>query len=64
MEDQVILRKKHPCGSDTWRVWKLGMDVGLQCEGCGRKLRFRRSVLDKQIRKIKDHATLNLVDSS
>jgi hypothetical protein len=40
--DVVRLKKAHPCGANEWEVNKLGMDIGLTCLGCGRKVRLER----------------------
>lgn len=50
--DRVQLRKKHPCGSDTWQVVRLGADIGLVCEGCGRKVLLERRVLRQRIKQV------------
>ena len=46
--DIVRLRKKHPCGSYEWKVIRLGADVGLVCQGCGRKVLLPRGVFNKR----------------
>lgn len=46
--DIVRLRKKHPCGSYEWKVVRLGVDVGLLCQGCGRKVLLPRGVFNKR----------------
>jgi hypothetical protein len=46
--DIVRLRKKHPCGSYDWEVVRLGADVGLICQGCGRKIMLQRGVFNKR----------------
>lgn len=48
--DVVKLKKKHPCGANEWEVEKLGMDIGLKCVGCGRKVRILRSQFDRRFR--------------
>ena len=50
MGDVVQLRKKHPCGSSQWRVFRLGADIGIQCLGCGRRVLLRRSVFERRMR--------------
>lgn len=50
--DIVQLRKKHPCGSDRWQVVRLGVDIGLVCQGCGRRVLLPRSVFNKRCKKI------------
>lgn len=48
--DVVRLKKPHPCGANEWRVEKLGMDIGLQCLGCDRKVRLMRYDFDRRFR--------------
>lgn len=50
--DVVRLRKAHPCGSTDWEVIRTGIDFGLRCLGCGRRVmvprgRFERSVKER-----------------
>lgn len=42
--DVVRLRKPHPCGADTWRVVRVGAEIGLRCTGCDRKVLLLRRV--------------------
>ena len=48
--DAVRLKKAHPCGTNEWEVTKLGMDIGLVCLGCGRKVRLERYEFDRRFR--------------
>lgn len=48
--DVVRLKKGHPCGANEWRITKLGMDIGLECAGCGRKVRLERYEFDRRFR--------------
>lgn len=50
--DIVQLRKKHPCGSDRWQVVRLGVDIGLVCQGCQRKVLLPRSLFNKRLKAI------------
>ncbi|HEX8730993.1 MAG TPA: DUF951 domain-containing protein [Ktedonobacterales bacterium] len=52
LNDQVRLRKPHPCGSYEWRVVRLGADIGLKCLGCGRRVLLPRSEVEKRIKVI------------
>jgi len=47
--DIVRLRKPHPCGSDRWRVERLGADIGLRCQGCGRRILVERAALERRL---------------
>jgi hypothetical protein len=44
--DVVRLRKVHPCGSNEWLVDRLGADIGLRCQGCGRHVMLERRSLE------------------
>lgn len=48
--DVVRLKKPHPCGANEWEVTKLGMDIGLTCLGCERKVRLERYEFDRRFR--------------
>ena len=49
--DLVRLKKGHPCGSYEWEVTRLGADIGLKCQGCGRYLMMPRSDLEKRVKQ-------------
>ncbi len=47
--DVVRLRRAHPCGGDTWLVDRLGADIGLRCQRCGRHVLVPRPDLEHRI---------------
>lgn len=54
MEKDTILqlKKKHPCGSDLWKVLEIGADVKIECLGCGRVVVLDREEITKKIKRI------------
>ena len=48
--DIIRLRKKHPCGSYDWEVTRLGVDIGLVCQGCRRRILLPRATVNKQFK--------------
>jgi hypothetical protein len=52
LNDVLILKKQHPCGSDKWKVLRIGMDFRLKCLGCGHELLIPRSKAEKSIKRI------------
>ena len=42
MHDIIEMRKKHPCGSVLWLVTRIGADIKIKCEGCGRVVMMDR----------------------
>jgi len=47
--DVVRLRRRHPCGGDTWLVDRLGADIGLRCQTCGRHVLLARASLERRL---------------
>lgn len=47
--DVVKLRRTHPCGGSTWLVDRLGADIGLRCQTCGRHVLLERRVLEGRL---------------
>jgi hypothetical protein len=47
--DVVRLRRAHPCGGSTWLVDRLGADIGLRCQTCGRHVLLERRVLESRL---------------
>jgi hypothetical protein len=47
--DIVRLRRTHPCGGTDWLVDRLGADIGLRCQGCGRHVLLDRRVLETRL---------------
>ena len=50
--DIITMKKKHPCGSFTWKVLRTGADFRLLCTGCGRQIMLPRPKVEKGIKKI------------
>lgn len=50
--DALKMKKVHPCGSQQWRVLRVGMDFKLRCEGCGHEVMLPRSKVEKNIRRV------------
>jgi hypothetical protein len=50
--DKLRLRKPHPCGSYEWVVVRLGADIGLECQRCGRKVLLPRRDLARRLKAV------------
>ncbi len=48
--DIVKLKKAHPCGANEWEITRVGMDIGLECRGCQRKVLLARYEFDRRFR--------------
>lgn len=47
--DIVRLRRTHPCGGDAWLIDRLGADIGLRCQTCGRHVLLERRALEGRL---------------
>lgn len=50
--DNILMKKKHPCGSTTFTVLRIGMDFKIRCDGCGHEVMLPRKTVEKSIKKI------------
>jgi hypothetical protein len=48
--DVVRLKKPHPCGGLDWNVVRLGADIGVKCQTCGRRVLLPRRDLEQRIK--------------
>ncbi len=48
----VFTKKNHVCGSNKWKVVRVGVDIKLECLGCGRIIMLSSYELDKKIKPI------------
>jgi len=49
--DVVELRKSHPCGGRTWRILRVGADIGIECLTCHRYVLVPRRHFESRIRR-------------
>ncbi len=52
LQDILVMKKPHPCGSKEWLVLRTGMDFRLHCQGCGHEVMLPRSKAEKNIKQI------------
>jgi hypothetical protein len=50
--DLLTLKKPHACGANAWRVYRIGADIGLKCDACGRMVMLPRSKLERRVKLI------------
>ena len=54
--DIVRMKKKHPCGSFNWEVTRMGADIKIRCQGCGRLVMLPRSEFERRMIKVVEKA--------
>lgn len=50
--DIVKMKKQHPCGSYNWEVMRMGADIKIKCQGCGRLVMLPRSEFERKMIRI------------
>ncbi|WP_010197867.1 DUF951 domain-containing protein [Bacillus sp. m3-13] len=52
LHDVVEMKKEHPCGTNRWKVVRMGMDIRIKCEGCDHTVLMPRKEFTRKIKKI------------
>ncbi|MET3699762.1 hypothetical protein SAMN05877753_10128 [Bacillus oleivorans] len=52
LNDVVEMKKSHPCGTNRWKIIRVGMDFRIKCEGCGHSVLMPRREFVKKVKKI------------
>ena len=50
--DVIMMKKQHPCGGNLFSVQRVGSDVRIVCQSCGRDLTLDRIKLEKATKKV------------
>jgi hypothetical protein len=50
--DRVRMRKPHPCGGFEWTISRVGADIGIKCDTCGRRALLTRRDFEKRLREV------------
>ena len=59
LNDILVMKKAHPCGSNRWVVLRTGADFRLRCLGCGHEVMTPRFKAENNIRQITSSENLS-----
>ncbi len=62
LDDVVVLRKPHPCGGTAWTIVRLGADIGVRCNTCGRRVLIARTEIERDIKRFASRGPLAPAD--
>lgn len=48
----VVMKKQHPCGSNEWKITRVGADIKIKCLNCGRSIMLPRIEFNKKLKKV------------
>lgn len=52
LNDIVIMKKPHACGTNEWCIIRDGVDIKIKCEHCGREVMLDRLEFIRKLKKI------------
>ncbi len=52
LNDIVIMRKNHACGTNEWTITRVGVDIKIKCNHCGREIMMDRLEFQKKLKKV------------
>ncbi len=52
LNDEVIMRKQHACGSNLWKITRIGVDIKIKCQNCGREIMMDRLEFKRKLKKV------------
>jgi len=50
--DIVEMKKPHPCGTNAWRVIRMGADIRIKCTGCDHSVMIPRMEFEKKMKRM------------
>lgn len=52
LNDDVIMKKQHACGTNLWTITRNGVDIKIKCKNCGREIMMDRLEFMKKLKKV------------
>lgn len=53
LDDVVEMKKQHPCKkSKYWKIIRMGVDIKVQCLGCGAVIMLERPYFERRLKKV------------
>ncbi|SES41062.1 DUF951 domain-containing protein [Psychrobacillus sp. OK032] len=52
LNDIVEMKKQHPCGTNAWKIIRMGADIRIKCEGCQHSVLIPRKEFEKKMKRL------------
>ena len=52
VNDELVMKKPHPCGNNRFLVLRVGMDFRLRCTGCSHEVMIPRRKAEKNTKTV------------
>ena len=50
--DIVIMKKPHACQTNEWIITRIGVDIKIKCQNCGREIMMDRLEFERKLKKV------------
>lgn len=54
LNDIVIMKKPHACGTNEWLIIRDGVDIKIKCQYCKREVMLDRLEFTHKLKKVKE----------
>lgn len=62
VNDELLMKKPHPCGNSRFLVLRVGMDFRIRCLQCGREVMVPRKKVEHNIKQVsREGEEINIV---
>jgi hypothetical protein len=56
LRDVVMMKKPHACGTNSWTIIRVGADIKIKCNACGRIVMMDRTDFVRSCKKVIEHS--------
>ena len=58
----VTMKKQHPCGSNEWKIVRIGADIKIECLNCGRTIMIPRIEFNRKLKKVEKNRIKKILE--
>jgi len=52
LNDIVVMKKQHACGTNEWKIIRIGVDIKIKCVHCEREVMLDRLKFVSRLKKV------------
>lgn len=52
LDDIVVMKKSHACGTNKWIITRMGVDIKIKCLNCNREIMMDRLEFKKKLKGV------------
>lgn len=59
LNDIVEMKKQHACGTNRFKIIRMGADIRIKCEACQRSIMLPRQTFNKKLKSVLESASMH-----